>query len=85
MEQEMALGQLRKAMNMTQAQIAEASGLSQPAVSQMEQRGDFLVSTLRRYIEAMNGNLVLTAHFPQGEATISLDQLVDTGRKELKK
>jgi hypothetical protein len=36
----------------------------------MEQRSDFLISTLRRYIEAMGGQLSLVAEFPDRKPVI---------------
>jgi len=68
---EMPLQALRKALALTQDQLAESSGLTQSGVAQIEQRSDVFVSTLRRYIEAMGGELVITARFPFGETKIS--------------
>jgi DNA-binding XRE family transcriptional regulator len=57
------LSQLRHAMELTQQQLAETAQLTQSSVSQIEQRGDLFVSTLRRYIEAMGGTLEVVAIF----------------------
>ena len=38
--------------------------ISQDGVSRLEQRSDLLLSTLRRTVEAMGGNLSLIARFP---------------------
>lgn len=46
----------------TEAQ-AEALHISQDGVSRIEKRSDFLLSTLRSYIEAMGGTLRLVAEF----------------------
>ena len=43
---------------------AEALHISQDGVSRIEKRSDFLLSTLRSYIEAMGGKLRLVAEFP---------------------
>jgi hypothetical protein len=51
--------------------MAAECGMSQPGIAQLEQRSDVFVSTLRRYIEAMGGELVITARFPFGETRIS--------------
>lgn len=69
--EEMPLQALRKALALTQDQLAETSGLTQSGVAQIEQRSDVFISTLRRYIEAMGGELVITARFPFGETKIS--------------
>ncbi len=63
-EEEMTLSDLRKAHELTQTRIAEALHISQDGVSRIEKRSDFLLSTLRSYIEAMGGKLRLTAEFP---------------------
>ena len=63
-EEEMTLRDLRKAHELTQTRMAEALNISQDGVSRIEKRSDFLLSTLRSYIEAMGGQLRLTAEFP---------------------
>ena len=55
---------LRKAVQKTQTQVAEVLGVGQDSVSRMENRSDMLLSTLRRYVEAMGGTLALVAQFP---------------------
>lgn len=69
--EEMPLQALRRALTLTQEQLAESSGLTQSGIAQIEQRSDVFVSTLRRYLEAMGGELVITARFPFGETRIS--------------
>src|ERR1700679_2637440 len=63
-EEEMTLRDLRKAHEFTQKRIAEALRISQDGVSRIEKRSDFLLSTLRSYIEAMGGRLRLVVEFP---------------------
>ncbi|WP_428488483.1 helix-turn-helix domain-containing protein [Rhodopila sp.] len=76
-EDEMTLRDLRKAHELTQTRMAEALRISQDGVSRIEKRSDFLLSTLRSYVEAMGGQLRLTAEFPDRKpVTISgLDSL----------
>ena len=62
--EEMSLRQLRKARQLTQAHVALQLGISQEGVSRLEQRSDLLLSTLRKTVEAMGGNLSLIARFP---------------------
>ena len=62
--EEMTLRELRKACHLTQVSVARELGISQDAVSRMEQRSDLLLSTLRRTVEAMGGSLSLIARFP---------------------
>ncbi len=57
---------LRNAMGVTQVAIAEASDIAQGEVSRLERREDMMLSTLRRYIEALGGELEVVATFPTG-------------------
>ena len=68
--QEMSLRDLRKARSLTQARIAEILKTSQDRVSRLEKRTDLLISTLRRYVIAMESNLSLVAEFPDREPVI---------------
>ena len=60
----LTLKALRKAMALTQSQIAETLGYQQATIAQMEKRSDLMLSTLRRYVEAMGGRLDLIVKFP---------------------
>ena len=68
---EMPLQELRRALDLTQQQVAASLGINQVAVSKMEGQTDMYVSTLRRFVEAMGGELHIVAHFPQGTVEIS--------------
>lgn len=68
---EMPLQELRKALQLTQQQVAATLSMNQAAVSKMEGQTDMYVSTLRRFIEAMGGDLHIVAHFPQGDVEIN--------------
>jgi DNA-binding XRE family transcriptional regulator len=64
--EEMTMRDLRKARNITQVEMAKALGVNQEQVSRIEKRTDLHLSTLKRSIEAMGGELILTAKFPDG-------------------
>jgi transcriptional regulator with XRE-family HTH domain len=64
---ESTLRDLRKARALTQQRVAEALNISQDGVSRIEKRSDFLLSTLRSYVEAMGGKLRLVVEFPDRE------------------
>lgn len=68
--EEMTLRQLRKAHRKTQAQLSKKLNLTQDQVSRIEQRSDFLLSTLRKYVEGMGGSLKLVAEFPKSAPVI---------------
>jgi hypothetical protein len=44
--------------------MAKALGITQDRVSRLERRSDLLLSTLRKTVEGMGGNLSLVAEFP---------------------
>ena len=54
-EHALGLQMLRATFGLTQTELAHALGISQANVAQTEQRGDMLVSTLRRYVETITG------------------------------
>jgi DNA-binding XRE family transcriptional regulator len=58
------LRDLRIAASQTQEELAQALGVRQDTISRLEQRSDMLLSTMRRYVEAMGGQLDLVATFP---------------------
>jgi DNA-binding XRE family transcriptional regulator len=62
--EEMTLRELRRARKLTQVRIAKALGITQDGVSRLEKRSDVLLSTLRKTVQAMGGNLSLVAEFP---------------------
>lgn len=64
---EMSLAEARKARGKSQVAVADALGVAQPNVSQIENRPDAMVSTLRQYIEALGGTLEIRARFPDGQ------------------
>jgi transcriptional regulator with XRE-family HTH domain len=66
----MTLQELRQARKLTQVRLAKALGISQDGVSRLEKRSDLLLSTLRKSVEAMGGNLSLVAEFPDREPVV---------------
>jgi len=59
---EMNLRELRLATGRTQEQLATTSLMRQSELSRAERRTDHLLSTLRRYVEGLGGELEVTAH-----------------------
>jgi DNA-binding XRE family transcriptional regulator len=62
--EEMTLRELRHARKLTQVRMAKTLGITQDSVSRLEKRSDLLLSTLRKTVQAMGGNLSLVAEFP---------------------
>jgi len=69
---EMPLSEVRHAREMTQKQLAEILRINQASVSKLERRTDMYISTLRNVIEAMGGQLEITAVFRDGVIRINL-------------
>jgi DNA-binding XRE family transcriptional regulator len=68
--EEMTLRELRHARKLTQVRIAKKLGITQDSVSRLEKRSDLLLSTLRKTVKAMGGNLSLVAEFPDREPVV---------------
>jgi CRP-like cAMP-binding protein len=67
---ELNLRAVRELAGKTQVEVAEAAGTTQGEVSIAERRQDHLVSTLRRYVKALGGDLEVLARF--GDKTVKL-------------
>ena len=68
--EEMTLRELRRARRLTQVRLARNLGISQDSVSRIEKRTDLLLSTLKRTVEAMGGELSLVAKFPDRDPVV---------------
>jgi len=77
MLREMRLDELRRARLKTQQDMAAALRTSQASVSKLERRTDMYLSTLRRYVQAMGGELEIIARFPEGP--VRLEQFSELG------
>src|SRR5215470_12269153 len=60
---EMNLAEVRRAMKLSQEEIGQTLQINQGSVAKIEKRTDMYVSTLRRFIEAMGGELEIVARF----------------------
>ncbi len=58
---ELELRELRELAGKTQIALAEAAGMTQPQLSRFESGEDRLLSTLRRYVKALGGELEVVA------------------------
>ena len=74
---EMLLSELRKSAGMTQEELAAVLGVKQPNLSRLESQDDMQVSTLRRLVEALGGQLEIVARLPEGD--VRLSQFRDAG------
>ncbi|KHE00380.1 transcriptional regulator [Pantoea stewartii] len=66
--QEVTLAKLREELAMSQTQLALALGVKQPSVVKMEKvENDPKLSTLKRYVAALGGELALDVTLPDGK------------------
>lgn len=66
-----SLAEIRKALNLTQADVATALKSSQANVAQIERkRNAVMVSTLERVVRAMGGELELVVNLPHRGRTV---------------
>ncbi len=66
--QEITLAKLREELAISQTQLAAALGVSQPSVVKMEKvENDPKLSTLKRYVSALGGELSLDVTLPDGK------------------
>jgi DNA-binding XRE family transcriptional regulator len=57
----MNLQQLREHVRKTQGDVARKAAVTQPQLSRIEARRDHLVSTLRKYVRALGGDIRVVA------------------------
>ncbi len=79
--EEMTLRELRKARKLTQVRMAKQLGITQDSVSRLEKRSDLLLSTLRKTVEAMGGELSLVAEFPDRPPVVLSSIAEDEARR----
>jgi len=66
--QEITLAKLREELHVSQVQLAAALGISQPSVVKIEKvDNDPKLSTLKRYVAALGGELTLDVTLPDGK------------------
>jgi DNA-binding XRE family transcriptional regulator len=70
LRQKMALAEVRKAMMLTQENLATILHIKQAALARLENRTDMYISSLRKYIAALGGELDIIARFPGGSVHI---------------
>lgn len=79
-----SLAEVRAALAKTQDEVARVLNVKQNAVAQLEKRSDLLLSTLRKYVEAMGGELAVAVKTGTG-TVIMLDSLSSLARQSASK
>jgi len=66
----MDLAELRRALALSQQQLAKKLRVNQPEVAKIEKRADMLLSTLGAVLRAMGADLRIVARFPDHDVEI---------------
>jgi DNA-binding transcriptional regulator YiaG len=72
---EVLLHEIREQLHITQEDMAAKLNTKQANVSRTERRRDMKLSTLKRYIEAMGGELDIVAKFASNEVHLNVKEL----------
>jgi hypothetical protein len=75
----MDLAEVRRALKLSQGEIRQTLELV-GAVAKIEKRADMDVSTLRRFVEAMGGELEIVASF--ADHTVKIRNFADLNEKK---
>jgi plasmid maintenance system antidote protein VapI len=78
---EMLLVEVRKLTGKSQRELAEVLGIKQPSLSKLEGQSDIQVSTLRRLIAALGGQLEIVARFGEKAVKIVQFEAVGAGKR----
>lgn len=68
---QMLLAEIRKLAGKSQSELARILGVKQPGVSKLEQQDDMQVSTLKKIIEALGGEVHIIARFPKADVEVA--------------
>ncbi len=71
LQNEIALQELREALDLTQEELARSLNIKKTAISDYEHQSDLYLRTLRKILFTMGADLKLVAHFPEGEVLIN--------------
>jgi transcriptional regulator with XRE-family HTH domain len=66
----MLLSEIRKLAGKSQGELARMLGIKQPSLSKLESQEDMQISTLKRIIEALGGEVQIIARFPKAKMRI---------------
>jgi transcriptional regulator with XRE-family HTH domain len=73
---ELLLSEVRQLAGKSQQEVAELLGMKQPSLSKLEKQTDMQISTLRKLVKALGGELEVLVRFPKG--TFKIDQFETT-------
>jgi transcriptional regulator with XRE-family HTH domain len=67
---EMLLSEIRKLAGKSQGELARTLGIKQPSLSKLENQDDMQISTLKKIIEALGGEVQIIARFPKSAVRV---------------
>ena len=76
---ELLLSEVRQLAGKSQQEVADTLGMKQPSLSKLEKQADMQISTLRKIVKALGGELEVLARFPKG--TVKIDQFEPAHRR----
>lgn len=76
---ELILSEVRKPAGKSQREVADALGIKQPSLSKLEGQSDMWISTLRKIVAALGGELDVIVRFPKG--VVRIDQFDRPSRR----
>ena len=76
---ELLLSEVRQLVGKSQQEVAEMLGMKQPSLSKLEKQSDMQISTLRKIVNALGGELEVLARFPKG--AVKIDQFEPSQRR----
>jgi transcriptional regulator with XRE-family HTH domain len=76
---ELLLSEVRQLAGKSQQEVADTLGMKQPSLSKLEKQADMQISTLRKIVKALGGELEVLARFPKG--TVKIDQFDPAHRR----
>jgi predicted XRE-type DNA-binding protein len=69
---ELLLSECRQMTGKSQREVASLLGIKQPSLSKLEKQTDMQISTLRKIVAALGGELEVLVRFPEG--TVRIEQ-----------
>jgi predicted XRE-type DNA-binding protein len=76
---ELLLSEVRQLAGKSQQEVTETLGMKQPSLSKIEKQGDMQISTLRKIVTALGGELEVLARLPKGK--VKIDQFDASHRR----
>ncbi|MBI3409335.1 MAG: XRE family transcriptional regulator [Planctomycetes bacterium] len=76
---ELLLSEVRQLTGKSQQEVAQTLGMKQPSLSKLEKQDDMQISTLRKIVQALGGDLEILIRFSRG--SVRIDQFEPEHRR----